>query len=398
MNEIIEDNNNIKNSIENTIENNEKKENNQNNENKRDDNNMDHILNNNEEKRFQIKLDKGPLLNEKGEVIQSGYSTNFMKEYNRHDIKASSWRIKEWDYYFITNGKIGLALTFGDIGYIGNASVTFFNFNQDSPSYKTKGDLAVFPFGKFNFPKTPLEGSIEFNSKKISLRFDNNGTVRTLVCKCPNFDGNNNEIICNITLTEFPRDSMVIVTPFKYHEHAFYYNCKINTMVAAGEIKIGQETHLFDPNDSLAVLDWGRGVWPYSEVWYWGSLSCYLDDGRKFGFNIGYGFGNTKNASENMVFLDGIAHKLDEVEFIIPKFKNGKEDYMTPWKFTSNDKRLEMDFKPIINRCDHQNYLIIQSSANQVFGLFSGVAILDDGTKIEFHNKLGFAEKVANRW
>lgn len=43
-----------------------------------------------------------------------------------------------------------------------------------------------------------------------------------------------------------------------------------------------------------------------------------LEDGNVFGFNIGYGFGNTSAASENMLFYNGKSHKLEDVKFNIP--------------------------------------------------------------------------------
>jgi len=33
-----------------------------------------------------------------------------------------------------------------------------------------------------------------------------------------------------------------------------------------------------------------------------------------------------------------------------------------------------------------------------VFGLFNGVAVLDDGTRLQVKDLIGFAEKVANKW
>ena len=36
--------------------------------------------------------------------------------------------------------------------------------------------------------------------------------------------------------------------------------------------------------------------------------------------------------------------------------------------------------------------------SHQVFGLFSGTLVLNDGTVIKLKNKLGFAEKVHNKW
>jgi len=38
------------------------------------------------------------------------------------------------------------------------------------------------------------------------------------------------------------------------------------------------------------------------------------------------------------------------------------------------------------------------TNQHQVFGHFSGKAILDNGQEIRVQNLLGFAEKVYNRW
>lgn len=79
-----------------------------------------------------------------------------------------------------------------------------------------------------------------------------------------------------------------------------------------------------------------------------------------------------------MIFYDGIAHKIDDVEFVIPE-----DDYCKPWKFTSSDGRFEMDFLPILDRSACLDYKLIVSDQHQVFGRMSGMAVLDDGTKIE---------------
>lgn len=58
----------------------------------------------------------------------------------------------------------------------------------------------------------------------------------------------------------------------------------------------------FSPETDFGGLDWGRGVWTYDNIWYWGSGSGEVD-GHRFGFNIGYGFGDTSAASENVIFM-----------------------------------------------------------------------------------------------
>jgi len=58
--------------------------------------------------------EKKPLLDARGRLTEPGYATSLVLDYNRNDIKANKLRIKEWDYYLITNGKIGVALTIAD--------------------------------------------------------------------------------------------------------------------------------------------------------------------------------------------------------------------------------------------------------------------------------------------
>ena len=60
--------------------------------------------------------------------------------------------------------------------------------------------------------------------------------------------------------------------------------------------------------------------------------------------------------------------------------------------------RFEMDFLPILDRSACLDYKLIVSDQHQVYGRMSGMAVLDDGTKIEIKDVLCFAEKVHNRY
>ena len=98
-----------------------------------------------------------------------------------------------------------------------------------------------------------------------------------------------------------------------------------------------------------------------------------------------------------MLFYDGKIHKLDRVTFHIPE-KDGKDDFLSSWTFTSSDGRFEMRFTPVMDRSAKIDLKLICSDQHQVFGRFSGTAVLDDGRKIEIGNLMGFAEKVRNKW
>ncbi|MGF6376325.1 hypothetical protein M2140_001397 [Clostridiales Family XIII bacterium PM5-7] len=335
-----------------------------------------------------------PLLDEQGHLTEPGYATALLPVYRRSAIKAPGWRIKEWDYYYVGNEDYGIALTIADNSYMGLDSISFLDFN--TPWEHTASPMTFFTGGKIGLPASSAYGITTHQGKHHSITFDVSEQVRKLTFHMDNFY-QGKPISGVITLTEPPCDSMVIATPFAGKPKHFYYNQKINCLPASGSFTFDGTEYTFDPANSFGVLDWGRGVWTYKNTWYWGSASG-LADGVPFGFNIGYGFGDTSAASENMLFYNHKAHKLDQVEFHIPKTADGKEDYLKPWTFTSNDDRFALDFVPIIDRFSDSNVLVIRSNQHQVFGKFNGTVILDDGTKVQVKDLLGFAEKVANKW
>jgi len=338
---------------------------------------------------MQQQLSKGKLLNEKGDLLEKGYAFSLVKDYSRDQIKAPKFRIKEWDYYYFGNFEYGVALTIDDNGYMSLASITFLDFK--SKKQITKSLMGFMPLGKLKMPVSSAIGDSRIDLKNCSLLFSNDGKNRRLSAKMNSFD-NDNPFSCNLEVKEHNQDSLVIATPFDKKRH-FYYNQKINNLEANGTITIGKKK--INVSSWFGVLDWGRGVWTYTNTWYWSSLSG-ISNGHLVGFNLGYGFGNTKAASENVVFFDGKGYKLEDVEFQIPN-KDGKDDFLSPWKLVSKDGNIDLTFTPILNRKAYTSVLIIASDQNQVFGVFKGT-IKVDGQPIEINNVMGFAEKVKNRW
>lgn len=346
---------------------------------------------------FQLEIKKRqPLLSKNGNIANPGFAKTLIWDYNRNYIRKRRARIKEWDYYYIGNDEGAICLTIADMGYVGALSATLMDFK--TPSQITKSSVCLFPMGKMNMPTTSVVGDAKWKNKDgVEMNFINDGITRHIYGKYPNFGDKGEELSFDIVLKDTPPESMVIATPFKKKKH-FYYNQKINCMKADGVYKLGDNVYKLDKsNKSLATLDWGRGVWTYDNTWYWGSLQAILTDGSTFGWNIGYGFGNNEDATENMLFYKGKAHKLDEVNFNIPQ-KDGNYDYMGKWLFTSNDERFYMEFTPLIDRYAPFDLKIMAMIPHQVFGYFTGYVVLDDGTKLEVENLLGFAERVHNKW
>ncbi len=335
----------------------------------------------------------GPLHDSAGRLSETGYAVSLLKTYDKSRIAANRLRLKEWDYYCTCTDQFALALTIADNGYMTMDSISLLDFDRNSQV--TASRMSVPFLSKRNLPPSSVKGDVKAVGKGYELLFENDGTVRHLTGRMDQFH-RDKTISFDLTLTEAPTESMVIVTPFKDKPKAFYYNQKINCMRTDGYIRFGDQEYRCDPARHFTVLDWGRGVWTYDNTWYWGSASGLAGD-VPFGFNIGYGFGDTSAASENMLFYGGKVHKLSQIRFEIPS-KDGRDDYMSPWKFTSDDDRFEMNFSPVMDRCAKINLGILCSDQHQVFGRFSGTAVLDDGSRIQISDLMGFAEKVRNKW
>ena len=69
---------------------------------------------------------------------------------------------------------------------------------------------------------------------------------------------------------------------------------------------------------------------------------------------------------------------------------------MKPWHVTDDESRLDLEFVPLVDRCDLTDVKLVLTDQHQVFGTFSGHVILDDGTKLQVKDLKGFAEAVHN--
>lgn len=328
------------------------------------------------------------LLNEKGLLKESGWARRPLLKYQRKAIAANRFRIKEWDYYLILNDKHALALTIADNSYMGLMSVSLLDFESDVQH--TNSVMTAFPMGRMHLPESSASGITHFENDQLQLRFEAGENGRDVSCLYKNFQPGK-DLKAEVHMDQAFEDSIVMATPWKEDRKAFYYNQKINCMPAEGSCEFDGRQIVFSKADSFGTLDWGRGVWTRTNTWFWGSGNGWVD-GRRFGFNLGYGFGDTSAASENILFYDGVAHKLDHVTFKI----GDENDLMIPWVISDNENRLRFDFIPVMDRAAAVNALILSTDQHQVFGRVSGFFVLDNGRRMTVKNLMCFFEKVKN--
>ena len=312
-----------------------------------------------------------------------GWASEGILKYKRSAIKAPPWRIKEWDWYQVSDNHKALQFTFGHAAYAGQIGIMLFDFEKGEHIF-TYDKMLILPFGSLKLEENADEdGVLKYDKGGMFMHFENNGGTRTLTARCKDFEA-------EVVLKRENPHAMVLNVPFHEKQTAFYYNHKISCMTATGRAICKGEEYSFN-EDAWGLLDWGRGVWPFSNEWYWSSASGRLN-GEVFGFNLGCGFGNTANATENCFFYQNDIHKLGVV-----KIETGPT-YMDDWHLYDTEGRVDLTLKPMYDRETATKLLWVDNNTHQMFGKFSGTCKLDDGTELKVENITGFAEHAVNNW
>ena len=339
-----------------------------------------------------------PLLNGKGYLIEGGWANQMILDYNPDTVTAKGTALKEWEYYLICNERYGIATTVVGAGQARIITIHFMDYKNKRAICADLPFLSQAP----DLPRTAF-GDIALEHEKGSLRYTYQNGICHIEGAMSDFGGTG-PVRLELALTLPTKDLTVVAVPYN-DPFYFYYNCKACCMPARGWIEFAGQRYELSEHDTFGTYDWGRGIWEPVNQWYWGSAGTRLN-GIPFGFNIGHGFGSDAYATENMIFYDGVCHKFDKIEFHIPGDKIGDlkhrvpaECYSQPWEFVANDGRLNMTFTPVLDRNsgvkEEDGY---PAGQHQVFGYFTGRAVLDDGTALPVERLFGFAEKVVNRW
>lgn len=329
------------------------------------------------------------LLDGGGNVALPGWCRYNMYDYDRTAIKAPASRIKEWDFYQITNERYTVQMTIANVSFGGAGCFTLFDratgkkYEQLCPSLLT--------FGRYDMPSVCMAPHV---LRRKGPGFDMSFTV-TSDRRILSFEGScgAGNIKADLEYSMMPGlQSLTMAVPFAQKGH-FYLNQKVNCMPVNGSVRVGGLEVNFDSASAFGLLDWGRGVWPYRCSWYWGNGAARLPDGKIFGFELGWGFGKMDDFTENTLFYDGAANKIGVVSLT-----RDPADIMLPWHFTSDDGRLDMTMTP-----DYDNYTssrvgLIGNVCHQVYGRWNGKAVLDDGTALDIHDMIAFCENSDNRW
>ena len=327
-----------------------------------------------------------------GGKVNAGWCRRNLFVYDRNAVpKKLRMRTKEWDFFQVSDGEQMLQITFANISLGAAATCSYVNLKNGERL--EIAELVLFSYSKYPLePNADVESSFHFAKGRSRLDIVTTKTERKLY-----FEGyhNNKKVIasCSMTIQE-GLESITICTPFKL-PHRFFLTQKQNCMPTQASILIGDRLIQFNPTCTYGVMDWGRGVWPHKNEWYWGNGTTLLD-GKLFGFELTWGFGDESAATETCLFYDGKAHKIGRVKL---KEFPGEKGYMEPWEFSDEEGRFTMTMTPFFD--NHTGAIplgLLGMETHQVHGLWSGRVVLDDGTPLEIKDMYAFCEYVRNAW
>ncbi|MDR0442871.1 MAG: DUF2804 domain-containing protein [Treponema sp.] len=306
-------------------------------------------------------------------------------------VSAPRRRITESDRYIVHSPTHLVTFEIRDDSLLGFASISVISLRDKKRS--TQNYKTLLPMGAFELPTGSSTGSIRWRRKKTKIDFIcMEGGVRIIKADIPKF-GRHRSLRGEIVLFEpSPAESLVTNQPWRNEKNVFRYSRCSPWYHVEGVIQFGSSEIFFTRGNGWGIFDWNRGARPKADVRYW-AAACGIAGDRQVSFTVGYSGADSSEGTENGFFLDGKLHKLDQVTFHIPL-----ANWLAPWRFTSNDNRLEMTFTPHQERIERRRLVFHNTTRRQVCGFFSGKVQLDDGSSVEFHNLTGFAERSKMRF
>ncbi|MEU6727659.1 DUF2804 domain-containing protein [Nonomuraea wenchangensis] len=293
-----------------------------------------------------------------------------------HRAELRGWgRRKRWEYWGIVTPAHIIGLVASSLDYAGVHGV----YVLDRASRKEVSHDAVVPLARgAQFPPVSGAGTARVAGGGVRVEIDQEPGGTRLRAYAPDLT-----LDLEIPLPE-GHESLGVVVP--WGPRRFQYTVKDVGRPVRGRLVLGGAEHEVG-EDAFAVLDHGRGKWPYSVVWNWAA-------GHAPGLSVQLGgkWTDGTGSTENALFVDGRLHKIGaELEWVYDR-----SDWLKPWRIAGDG--VEVEFTPFHEKISRTELGVVGSETHQCFGHFGGRVRAGDGSWVTLDGLTGWAEEARNRW
>ncbi|MFV2177866.1 DUF2804 domain-containing protein [Actinomadura sp. LOL_016] len=296
-----------------------------------------------------------------------------------HRANLRGWgRAKRWEYWGIVTPRHIVGLVASSLDYAGVHGV----YVLDRETGEELGRDAVVPLAAgARFPDRSGEGtaSVRGGGVAVGTREEPDGTRLRALAPAIGVD-----LDLTVPVPD-GHESLGVVIPWTANR--FQYTVKDVGRPVHGTLRLPSGTHPVSAGDSFAVLDHGRGKWPYRMTWNWAAAAA-----PGLALQLGGQWTDGTGMTENALFVNGRLHKIgDELDWAYDR-----TDWLRPWTITG--PRVQAEFHPFHERVSRTELGVVGSETHQCFGTFGGRARTDDGAWIDLDGLTGWAEEARQRW
>lgn len=308
------------------------------------------------------------------ETASIGFARSPLVDTAGIDGRRSWGRNKRWEYWNVITRTHIMSLTVSSLDYAAVHEVWVFDRATER---SWGGSATVIPSRDVDLPGSLGGGATIARAKDLAITLTPGAASWRLFAEAA-------DVSFDVTVHRpAGHECLAVVVPWS--RRRFQYTVKDVALPATGVVVIGGESYPV-PEGSWAVLDHGRGRWPYDVRWNWGAGSG-VTDGRTIGIQVGGRWTDGTGSTENGLVIDGTLHKISatlEWDYDVSR-------PLRPWRVHGGG--LDATLTPFYDKRSATNFGIVSSRTDQCFGVWEGEF---EGTV--FEGIEGFAEDVHNRW
>ena len=294
----------------------------------------------------------------------------------RRDPLWRALHTKTWHYASVATAECVVAIAVIDVGIAASAFV--YVFDRRARKLLTNQSFTSLPSAATFSPFAGIGASSRFRTRNARLAIERSGATWRVYAHAQN--DSDIEIAAELDVSAAP-SPLCAIAPIE----GGIANCTHKTvgLAAKGTARVGSVR--FDLGGGFGALDHTHGLLARDTKWRWASASS-----ADLSLNLVEDF---NGPVENVVWVG------DELLPVGPvTFHYDANATLQPWRITSADGALDLEFVPEGERREDKNLVVAKSWYVQPIGTFRGTFRPPGREPIEVHDLVGVTEDHVAKW